>query len=265
MIGLIRKTIRMTPANPIARPSNPLIRIGSSGRKIGAITITRSGTVELRIAARSTVPDGGVCSFSSMRECCNESGAKSPRSAVRVILGGLPNSTSSGMSIGCTSCGRRRSAKAGCSRPAEIPGAGSGSLRRMAALPADCAIMVAAVADWRVEASPTKLKKGDGPPKLKFVPTRDILAEVASHEQRPTLVVGFAAETDRVVENAIAKRVAMGQGAIEHVADDLHVPVRMGAETVSALHPVFVDDPQRAPVHVAGVVIIGEAEGMIGL
>ena len=48
----------------------------------------------------------------------------------------------------------------------------------MAALPADCAIMVAAVADWRVEISPTKLKKGDGPPKLKFVATRDILAEV---------------------------------------------------------------------------------------
>ena len=40
----------------------------------------------------------------------------------------------------------------------------------MAALPADVAILVAAVADWRVEASPTKLKKGDGPPKLKFVP-----------------------------------------------------------------------------------------------
>lgn len=77
----------------------------------------------------------------------------------------------------------------------------------MAALPADCAIMVAAVADWRVEASPTKLKKGDGPPKLKFVPTRDILAEVASHERRPALVVGFAAETDRVVENAIAKQI----------------------------------------------------------
>ena len=39
----------------------------------------------------------------------------------------------------------------------------------MAALPADCAIMVAAVADWRVEMSTAKLKKGDGPPKLKFV------------------------------------------------------------------------------------------------
>ena len=45
----------------------------------------------------------------------------------------------------------------------------------MAALPVDAAILVAAVADWRVEPSPAKLKKGEGPPKLNFVPTRDIL------------------------------------------------------------------------------------------
>lgn len=76
----------------------------------------------------------------------------------------------------------------------------------MAALPADCAIMVAAVADWRVEVSPTKFKKDDGPPQLKFERTRDILAEVAVHDRRPRLVVGFAAETDDVVHNAIVKR-----------------------------------------------------------
>jgi phosphopantothenoylcysteine synthetase/decarboxylase len=96
----------------------------------------------------------------------------------------------------------------------------------MAALPADCAIMVAAVSDWRVEASPIKLKKGDGPPKLKFVPTRDILAEVASHELRPRLVVGFAAETDRVVENAIAKQV--GKNADWIVANDVSGDVMGG-------------------------------------
>ena len=78
----------------------------------------------------------------------------------------------------------------------------------MASLPADCAILVAAVADWRVEASPTKLKKGDGPPQLHFVPTRDILAELGTSEQRPALLVGFAAETDNVVERAVAKRRA---------------------------------------------------------
>jgi phosphopantothenoylcysteine synthetase/decarboxylase len=76
----------------------------------------------------------------------------------------------------------------------------------MGALPADCAIMVAAVADWRVEISPTKLKKEDGPPELKFVRTRDILAEISTLAQRPRLIIGFAAETDNVVDNAIAKR-----------------------------------------------------------
>jgi len=77
-----------------------------------------------------------------------------------------------------------------------------------AALPADVAILVAAVADWRVEASPTKLKKGDGPPKLKFAPNRDILAELGTSPLRPRLLIGFAAETDAVVENAIAKQIA---------------------------------------------------------
>jgi phosphopantothenoylcysteine decarboxylase/phosphopantothenate--cysteine ligase len=78
----------------------------------------------------------------------------------------------------------------------------------MASLPADAAILVAAVADWRVKPSPTKLKKGKGPPKLEFVPTRDILAELSASPARPSLVVGFAAETERVVEQAIAKRAA---------------------------------------------------------
>jgi phosphopantothenoylcysteine decarboxylase/phosphopantothenate--cysteine ligase len=75
-----------------------------------------------------------------------------------------------------------------------------------AALPADVAILVAAVADWRVEASPTKLKKGAGPPQLNFLPTRDILAELGASDQRPQLLIGFAAETENVVEQAIVKR-----------------------------------------------------------
>ena len=76
------------------------------------------------------------------------------------------------------------------------------------ALPADVAILVAAVADWRVEASATKLKKASGPPKLDFVATRDILAELAASAERPALLVGFAAETDNLVPQAIAKRTA---------------------------------------------------------
>jgi phosphopantothenoylcysteine decarboxylase/phosphopantothenate--cysteine ligase len=78
----------------------------------------------------------------------------------------------------------------------------------MTSLPADAAILVAAVADWRVDPSATKLKKGAGPPKLKFVPTRDILAELGASEQRPRLLIGFAAETELVVEHAIAKQIA---------------------------------------------------------
>jgi len=75
-------------------------------------------------------------------------------------------------------------------------------------LPVDAAILVAAVADWRVEPSSAKLKKAGGPPELKLVPTVDILAALGASELRPRLLVGFAAETERVVEQAVAKRAA---------------------------------------------------------
>jgi phosphopantothenoylcysteine decarboxylase/phosphopantothenate--cysteine ligase len=113
----------------------------------------------------------------------------------------------------------------------------------MAALPADCAIMVAAVADWRVEVSTAKLKKGDGPPKLKFVATRDILAEVSSHELRPRLVIGFAAETDNVVENAIAKQI--GKRADWIVANDVSGDVMGGHR--NRVHLVMADGIEDWP------------------
>jgi phosphopantothenoylcysteine decarboxylase/phosphopantothenate--cysteine ligase len=78
----------------------------------------------------------------------------------------------------------------------------------MTSLPVDVAILVAAVADWRVEPAASKLKKGSGPPQLHFLPTRDILAELGSSPQRPRLLIGFAAETNDVVEQAAAKRAA---------------------------------------------------------
>jgi phosphopantothenoylcysteine decarboxylase/phosphopantothenate--cysteine ligase len=96
----------------------------------------------------------------------------------------------------------------------------------MAALPANVAVLVAAVADWRVEPSTAKLKKSAGPPQLKFVPTRDILAELTAHPNRPGLVVGFAAETDTVVANAMAKRI--GKGADWIVANDVSGDVMGG-------------------------------------
>jgi phosphopantothenoylcysteine decarboxylase / phosphopantothenate---cysteine ligase len=79
-----------------------------------------------------------------------------------------------------------------------------------AALPADVAVMAAAVADWRVaNAAGSKLKKdGTGKaPALEFAENPDILATVSQMAMgRPRLVVGFAAETDDVVAHAVAKR-----------------------------------------------------------
>ena len=77
-----------------------------------------------------------------------------------------------------------------------------------AALPADAAVMVAAVADWRAEPSAAKIKKrADGvPPPLTLAENPDVLAAIASGAKRPRLVVGFAAETNDVIANASAKR-----------------------------------------------------------
>ena len=100
-----------------------------------------------------------------------------------------------------------------------------------AALPADAAVMVAAVADWGVaEVAAHKLKKADGPPAPVFVANPDILAEVAApglRRPRPRLVVGFAAETQDVGARAAAKRVAKGADWI--VGNDVSGDV-MGGE-----------------------------------
>ena len=77
-----------------------------------------------------------------------------------------------------------------------------------AALPADVAVFAAAVSDWRVAAQAgQKIKKSAGaPPKLELAENPDILATLAAPGNlRPRLVIGFAAETEKVVENAKAK------------------------------------------------------------
>jgi len=82
-----------------------------------------------------------------------------------------------------------------------------------AALPVDIAVMAAAVADWRVDREANqKLKKdGKGPPMLHLVENPDILATLSRRRNdRPSLVVGFAAETENVVGNAVAKRQRKG-------------------------------------------------------
>jgi phosphopantothenoylcysteine decarboxylase/phosphopantothenate--cysteine ligase len=81
------------------------------------------------------------------------------------------------------------------------------------ALPADVAVLTAAVADWRPEiAANSKIKKekGAAAPTIRLVENPDILATLAKHARRPRLVIGFAAETDDVVTNAVAKRARKG-------------------------------------------------------
>jgi phosphopantothenoylcysteine decarboxylase/phosphopantothenate--cysteine ligase len=82
----------------------------------------------------------------------------------------------------------------------------------MDALPADAAVCAAAVADWRIAAPAAgKLKKSGGPPALDFVANADILATLAAAGPlRPSLVVGFAAETDHLREYALAKLQSKG-------------------------------------------------------
>ena len=89
-------------------------------------------------------------------------------------------------------------------------------------LPADAAVFVAAVADWRTDsAANEKIKKvaGEGAPTLKMVENPDILAGVGHHAKRPYLVVGFAAETQDVLKNAQAKLSKKGADFI--VANDV--------------------------------------------
>ena len=97
-----------------------------------------------------------------------------------------------------------------------------------AALPADVAVMVAAVADWHVAEAPQKLAKLDAPRALTLIDNPDILATIAAPgPRRPALVVGFAAETHDVAERAAAKRDRKGADWI--VANDVSGDVMGGA------------------------------------
>jgi phosphopantothenoylcysteine decarboxylase/phosphopantothenate--cysteine ligase len=115
-----------------------------------------------------------------------------------------------------------------------------------AALPADVAVMVAAVADWHVEPAPQKAKKGDEPPTLQLVENPDILAVLARSPARPKLLIGFAAETERVVEHAVAKRARKGCDWI--VANDVSGDVMGGdANTVHLVTVGGVEDWPQLP------------------
>ena len=137
-----------------------------------------------------------------------------------------------------------------------------------AALPVDVAVMAAAVADWRVESvAGHKLKKdGKGPPTLRLAENPDILANIAQRaHDRPALVIGFAAETDDIVDNARAKRarkrcdwilandVSLGSGTFGGDRNTIHLvdaervedwPVMTKAEVAARLAARIADQLQ---------------------
>ena len=128
------------------------------------------------------------------------------------------------------------------------------------ALPADVGVFAAAVADWRVE-TPTasKIKKQNGgTPKLGLVENPDILATVARRKSgRPQLVVGFAAETDHLIEHAraklarkgcdwiVANDVSAGSGVMGGDRNTVHL---VTADGVESWPPQSKDDVARALV-----------------
>ncbi len=117
-----------------------------------------------------------------------------------------------------------------------------------AALPADAAIFAAAVADWRVaEAGGQKIKKGSaGSPQLSLVENPDILATVAKlKSKRPKLVIGFAAETERVVEYAKAKLKAKGSNWI--LANDVSIESGVMGGDRNKIHLVSADGVEDWP------------------
>ena len=115
-----------------------------------------------------------------------------------------------------------------------------------AALPADAAVMVAAVADWRTaDSAGQKLKKdGSGrPPPLQLAENPDILAALGRSPRRPRLLVGFAAETENVIDHARAKLDRKGADWI--VANDVSGDV-MGGER-NAVHIVTAGGVESLP------------------
>ena len=143
--------------------------------------------------------------------------------------------------------------------PAEVPPPDGVEVRRVqtaqemlraveAALPADAAVFAAAVADWRVaSASDSKMKKTAGAlPVLDFEENPDILARVAGlGAGRPKLVVGFAAETDDVIDHATAKRARKGCDWI--LANDVSPGTGIMGGPENAVTLITADGPEPWP------------------
>ncbi|MBB3655966.1 phosphopantothenoylcysteine decarboxylase/phosphopantothenate--cysteine ligase [Rhizobium sp. BK650] len=118
----------------------------------------------------------------------------------------------------------------------------------LAALPADVAVMVAAVADWRVaSAADQKIKKhpGESIPTLALTENPDILKTVGHHTTRPKLVIGFAAETQDVEANAKVKLDRKGADII--VANDVSPATGVMGGTRNSVKLVSRDGVEQWP------------------
>jgi phosphopantothenoylcysteine decarboxylase / phosphopantothenate---cysteine ligase len=140
-------------------------------------------------------------------------------------------------------------------------------------LPVDVAVCAAAVADWKIaEPRNRKIKKnGNGPPSLTLAENPDILATLSKGKSRPRLVVGFAAETEDVIANAVAKRkkkgcdwivandVSSGTGTFGGDTNTVHVVDERGAETWPELRKSEVAQrlARRIASHLSGALAHG--------
>lgn len=118
----------------------------------------------------------------------------------------------------------------------------------LAALPADIAVMVAAVADWRVaSAADQKIKKhpGESIPTLALTENPDILKTVGHHTLRPKLVIGFAAETQDIESNAKAKLERKGADII--IANDVSPATGIMGGTRNSVTLIRHDRTERWP------------------
>jgi len=118
-----------------------------------------------------------------------------------------------------------------------------------AALPADAAVFAAAVADWRVaNASSDKIKKqpGGAAPSLELIPNPDILAIIAAPgPDRPRLVIGFAAETNNLLENAQGKLRRKNANWI--VANDVSPETGIMGGAENEIHLITADGVENWP------------------
>lgn len=201
---------RMAEVPEIVQRIESLLQAGTSGEGFGFLNVSsgkgRASTANAPLAGRHVLVTSGP--------------THEPIDSVRYIA----NRSSGKQGHAIAAAARRLGARVTLiSGPVDVPDPEGVEVRHVEtaremlaaveeALPADIAVLAAAVADWRVAApGKSKIKKAAGtpPPTLELVENPDILRTIAKRgAKRPALVVGFAAETQDVVSNADAKRRA---------------------------------------------------------